>query len=114
MLLCSVNYLCGDGYCNRGSHGKSWNLKPSWDVMKKSWIFFFFSRRHGKLLCQGKSHVILPKSDPCMIYGCGSLLVYIYKFTTFFLALSLMYYNVCVVVDVRRSHLNFSKVLICG
>ena len=70
--------------------------------------FLLFPRSHGKLVFQGKSHGILHKpSVSYTIYGYGNLLVCIYKFTTFFHALTCMYYNVCVVivVAVRGSHL---------
>ena len=73
--------------------GKSRNLKPSWKVMD----FYLFPRNHGKLIFQGNL----------------SLLVCIYKFTTFFHALSCMYYNVCLVmiVVVRGGHLYFGHIL---
>ena len=76
----------------------------------KSHGFLSFFKKSWRVIVQGKSHGILHKpSVPSMIYGYGSLLVCIYKFTTLFHALSCMYYSVSVVVAVRGGHLHFSK-----
>ena len=77
---------------------KSWNLKPSWKVMEKSWIFVFFQEVMENLCLKErswKSHGILHK-----------LSVH-----TFLHALSCMYYDVCLVmvVAVRGGHVYLSK-----
>ena len=59
--------------------GKSWNLKPSWKVMEKSWIFVFFQEVMENWYFEGKSwkgHGILHKpSVLCTMYGYGNLVV---------------------------------------
>ena len=56
--------------------------------------------------------ILQKPSVPCTICGYGSILICIYKFTTFFHALSCMYFNVCVPCEGRLS-LFFKEVLIC-
>ena len=62
--------------------------------MGKSWIFFPFSRSHGKLIYQEKGHgkVMAFCTNRRSVHDicCGSLLGCIYKFTTFVQALSCM------------------------
>ena len=60
--------------------------------MKKSWIFVFFSKSHGKLIFQGKSPGIVHKPSVLWrICGYGSLLVSIYKL------LSVMLSRACII-----------------
>ena len=82
----------------------SWEIqkiKPFWKVMEKSLIFVCF-QEYGKVIFQGKRHGTLHRpSVPCTICGYSSLLVCIYKFTTFFLDV--------MVVSIREDNLYFSK-----
>ena len=88
--------------------GKSRKNRGFLSFFKKSWKTDISRKKSWK------SHGILHKpSVLCTMYGYGSLVVCIYKFTTFFHALSWMYnyINVCLVmvVAVRAGHLDFSK-----
>ena len=58
--------------------GKSWNMKPSWKAMGKSWILVNLLRNHAKLIFQGK--------------GNGKVMESLnQKVTKYFLSRSLMY-----------------------
>ena len=70
----------------QGFHGyeKSWIVKPSWKVMEKSWNFVFLQE------VMENSYFKTKQTISTIQCGYGSLLVCIYKLTTFFHAYSMV------------------------